>query len=241
MKKRAGINTLRHQWSYVYGPEARKSLGELLELDETVVPEGGRWNEFARSVEGAEIVLSTWRAHPFTKELLDRSPNLELVIYAAGSVKPIVTEELINRGIKVCSAVHLNAQPVAEFTLGIILMALKSVFALNDRFHETGPPAWSVDLEHFPGGYFRSRVGLLGYGRVTEQLLRLLKNFEMEILLSDPYLGEEQIRSMGATPATLEEIMSSCDVVSLHHGNTPQNREMINSANLALLKSGSAR
>ena len=57
MKKRAGINTLRHQWSYVYGPEARKSLGELLELDETVVPEGGRWNEFARSVEGAEIVL----------------------------------------------------------------------------------------------------------------------------------------------------------------------------------------
>jgi phosphoglycerate dehydrogenase-like enzyme len=238
MAKRAGFNTVRSQWEYVYNREAREELASLLDLREDRLPVVGSDAELRESLKGAQILLSTWGARPLTKELLDLAPDLELVVYAAGSVKHLVTPELIERGITVCSAVHLNARPVAEFTLGIILVALKDLLGFNRRLRRLGPEGWRLDPERFRGGYYGSRVGLLGYGRVSAQLIDLLRPFDLEIWLSDPHLSRSEIRELGARPGTLEEVMAACDVVSLHHGDTPENRGMINRRNLALLSAG---
>lgn len=238
-KKRTGINTTRDQWDYVLNPAAQAELAELTELDPHVIPVAGDEEEYLRSLRGAQIIVSTWRAHKIDERVLEACPDLELVVHAAGSVKGFVTAALQERGIPVCSAVHLNAQPVAEFTLGLILMALKQVFVHNRNLHDHGPDAWERPSPDAPGGYYGSRVGLLGYGRITSLLLKLLESFELEVFLNDPHLAPEEVRALGAQPATVEEIMGSCEVVSLHHGNTPANRHMINESNLRLLQPGS--
>ena len=238
MSIRAGINTVRDQWDYVYSEQTQSKLAEVLEFDPARIPQRGEPDEYKASLEGARVILSTWGAHPLTPAILDLCPDLELVVYAAGSVKGFLTPEFIHRGIPVCSAVHLNAQPVAEFTLGMILMALKQVFARNEELHRRGPDAWHKERADAPGGYYHSRVGLLGYGRITALLLPLLANFELDVYLNDPYLSDDEVRARGVQPASLEEIMASCEVVSLHHANTPANRNLINAANLGLLRPG---
>lgn len=238
-KLKAGINTVRDQWEYVFSQQTRQRLHELLDFDEELIPTDAEdITAFQNSLADAHVVVSTWGAHPYTPQLLTACPNLSLVLYGAGSVKKFVTDELVRRNVTVCSAVHLNAQPVAEFVLGIILTSLKNVYAFNHDLHMLGPEAWNKNKHHFSGGYYHSSVGLLGFGRITKILLKLLGAFELDVYLNDPHLSDTDIEAMGARAASEDWILANCDVVSLHHGNTPENRNMIDRDKISLLKPG---
>lgn len=247
VRKRGGINSSRANWEYVFSPAARARLHRLLELDEAAVPafpvdensSEDYTDAFIRSLSETQILVATWGAHPLTDELLKLCPDLELVVYAAGSVKALVTPELVARGIPICSAVHLNARPVAEFVFGLVVLSLKDLVGFNRRLRSQGPAGWNFDKVGFAGGAYGTTVGLLGYGRVTEQLLPRLKTLDVTILLEDPHLTHQDVRELGAEPAGVEEIMRRADVVSLHHGDTPRNRRMIGPKELDLLKPGS--
>ena len=98
-------------------------------------------------------------------DFLARAPCLELVLYAAGSIRAFVTDEFWDRGIRVSSAYALNAQPVAEYTLAAILFSLKHGWRyLADR---TWPRSKDV-----PGAY-RSTVGLVSLGVVGRRVRSL--------------------------------------------------------------------
>lgn len=235
----AAVNTDRGRWGYVFGEKTRRRLHDLLDFDEGSIPERNSEESLIERIRGANIVLSTWGAVPYTAPVLDACPDLRLVLYAAGSVKYFVTPELTSRGITVSSAVHLNARPVAEFVLGIILTSLKNVFSLNDALTRGAGGAWhGFDRENFGGGYYGTRVGLIGFGRVSRELLRLLRNFQFDVVINDPYLTSAEADSCGARLVTLEELLSTSDVVSLHHADIPANWNMIDRHALSLMKSG---
>ena len=71
------------------------------------------------------MLVTGWGAPRLTAELLDSAPRLALVLYAAGSVRPLVTEESWARGVRVTSAGTVIADKVADFALAQILYALK--------------------------------------------------------------------------------------------------------------------
>ena len=189
------------------------------------------------AVAGADVVLGTWGTKPFTADVLRSAPGLRTVIYAAGSVKGFVTPELVARGITVCSAAHINARPVAEFVLGVILCALKGVPRAARRLHETGPDGWTrSDLES--PGYYGSVVGLVGLGKVSSILIRLLSGFDITVLVEDDYLTHERASALGVSKVTRDELWSRSDVVSLHHADVPQHWSIVNDRTLALMKDG---
>ncbi|MFO7781103.1 MAG: NAD(P)-dependent oxidoreductase, partial [Spirochaetia bacterium] len=94
------------------------------------------------------------------------------------------------------------------------------------------------DPGNFEGGYYGSRVGILGYGRISRRLIELLRPFDLEVCLEDPFVSAEEARELGVHLSSLEEIMASCDVVTLHHANTPENRNLIGARAVELLKPG---
>ncbi len=234
-----GVNTHRAQWESVFSESARHRVLELLDLDEGRIPERVDATSVRESVSGARVIVSSWGAAPLTAELLAACPDLELVVHAGGSIRDLLTDELAGSGVTVCSAVHLNARPVAEFTLGLILMALKDVFRHNERLHTLGERAWVSDKARMNGGYYGTRVGLLGYGRIAEQLLDRLREFDIDVYVNDPHVSDEAITSRGATPASAEWILENCRVVSVHHADTAENRHMIDRDSLALMPPGS--
>lgn len=235
---KAGINTTRENWGYVFRPETVAQLHEHLEFDDSNLPDTPDKAFVIDSLRDARVVLSTWGAVPYDSDVLSVCPGLALVTYGAGSVKYFLTEELIAADVAVCSAVHLNAQPVAEFTLGLIFTALKNVFAHHHAFLESGRAAWTVNKRTYRGGYYRTKIGVLGFGQVSRRLLDLLRPFDFEVMLEDPSVSTEEARKHGARKVEIDEIMKTCDVVTLHHADIPRNENMINKEMLGLMKDG---
>ena len=238
-KVKAGINTSRQQFDYVFNRAAQKKLSEYLLIDFDLVPEAPNRDNIRAGIEDAEVIISTWGALPYTKDILDACPNLRLILYGAGSFKACATPELSARDVTVCTAVHMNAQPVAEFTLGLILTSMKNVTRHNAALHQKGKSAWAGQRLNYNGGYYHTKIGLLGYGVIVRNLLRLLKNFEFDVIIADENISFEKAEELGVKKADVDHIMKTCDVISIHHADVPRNWNMVNRDNLALMKPGS--
>ena len=176
-RPKAVVNASRSNWERVFAEAVRRELHELVDFDEAGIPDRMSEELLREQAAGAEVMLSTWGVTRITAGVLDVCPRLRYVIHGAGSVKGFCSDELAARGIRVFSAVHLNARPVAEFCLGMILASLKNVFSYKRIFLERGPAAWWGEREDFHGGYYRKNIGLIGYGAISRYLLELLRPF----------------------------------------------------------------
>ena len=115
-------------------PEAREQLESMVELvDAAAVDLAALPPE---TLAGIEIVVGGWGCNVLDDALLARMPKLQLLAYAAGSVKHTVTPATWQHGVVVSSAAAANAVPVAEFTFAAIVMIAKDVFRIRDRHRE---------------------------------------------------------------------------------------------------------
>jgi len=173
-----------------------------------------------------EYLFSTWGMAQLTEEQIAYLlPNLKAVFYAAGTVQ-YFARPFLARGIRVFSAWAANAVPVAEFALSQILLANKGYFQLDRRYRREGFEQASIYADHFDGNY-GAKVGLLGAGMIGKKLIELLKPFCLEILVFDPFLPEEQALALGVRKTGLEEIFSTCPVISNHLANNAQTKGML--------------
>ncbi|MFI7111103.1 hydroxyacid dehydrogenase [Nonomuraea sp. NPDC050227] len=181
----------------------------------------------------AEVLLTSWGCPPVTAEVLARAPRLRAIVHAAGSVKHHVTDACWERGIVVSSAASANAEPVAEFTLAAILFANKRVIDIARAYRaRRANDDWDA---RFPGfGNYRRVVGVVGASRIGRRVIELLRPFDFEVLVSDPYLTED----LGARRVGLDELVARSDVVSLHAPDLPETRHLIDAGRLAAMRDG---
>ncbi|MHB9026387.1 MAG: hydroxyacid dehydrogenase [Armatimonadota bacterium] len=178
-----------------------------------------------------EIIISTWGMPRVDEQFLARAPQLRGIFYAAGTVKNFVTPALWERGITVSSAAPANAVPVAEYTVAVIILANKRFWQAMRHTRD------EANIIEAPGNYRRT-VGIIGASLVGRETLRLLRGYDLDVLLYDPFVTEAEARQFGAAKVELADLMTSADVVSLHAPNLPELRHMINAAQLARMKDG---
>lgn len=188
-------------------------------------------------LRSVEVLLTSWGCPVLDAALLARAPALRAVIHAAGTVKQHVTPACFERGVVVCSAAAANAIPVAEFTLAAILFANKRVFRLRERYREVkGFRFWPRE---FPGlGNYRKTVGIVGASHIGRRVLELLRPFELERLLFDPFVDEAEALTLGARKVALDDLLRESDVVSLHAPSLPETRHLLDARRLSLLRDG---
>ncbi|MFF0556068.1 hydroxyacid dehydrogenase [Streptomyces sp. NPDC004266] len=188
----------------------------------------------AAALAEAEILLTCWGATPLTAEVLARAPRLKAVVHAAGSVKHHITDACWERGLRVTSAAAANALPVAEYTLAAILFAGKQVLRSAQRYAELRTDhAWLEESTTW--GNHRRTIGVVGASRIGRRVLELLRPFDFEILLYDPYVT-------AAPPGTelvgLDELCARSTIVSVHAPQLPSTHHMIGAAQLAAMPDG---
>jgi phosphoglycerate dehydrogenase-like enzyme len=173
-----------------------------------------------------EYLFSTWGMPTLTVEQIQTLlPQLKAVFYAAGSVQ-YFARPYLTAGVKIFSAWAANAIPVSEFVLAQILLAGKGYFQMDGRYRRQGIEAVRAYSAHFLGNY-QSRVGLLGAGMIGRRVIQLLKPFDLNVLVYDPFLSEEDAAALGVQKASLEEIFESCFVISNHLANNAQTQGML--------------
>jgi len=209
-------------------------LDQLAQHGELAINEGGNTPEDILPVmKDADVVITCWGSPHLTKEYLDAAPNLKLILHAAGTVAPIVDEEIWRRGIRVVCAGIAMARGVAEVTLGLMISASKDFFRLNDQIHAGG---WQNGVERTVVDLYDITIGIIGGGMIGKQVIQLLKMYEVDIVVYDPYITEEACQEMGVRKVELEELLRISDIVSLHASAIPETYHMINAQTLKLMK-----
>jgi len=171
----------------------------------------------------AEILFSSWSCPTLDVDLLAHAPNLKMVFYGAGSIKRVVSDEFWNRGIRITHAANANGVIVAQFTLGQIILSLKGMWA---HIHNTATQRTFSQRRGHPG-LSHTRVGIIGLGLIGRHVYDLLKPFDVDILVYDPYVDEETAAELDVCLVDLDTLFAECHVVSLHAPWTPDTEGMI--------------
>ena len=136
-------------------------------------------------------------------------------------------------GIIVANTPQATCEAVSEHAIALLLALCRKVVEQNEN---TKNKIWDHKAAGFPLKVQGRTLGLVGFGHIPRQIVQKLQGFELNILAHDPYLPEEAISSLGARPATLDEVLSESDFVSLHCPLTEGTRHIINEAALKKMK-----
>lgn len=189
------------------------------------------------ALKDADVAVTCWRTPSFTDEMLAQLPRLRLVAHAAGAVKNLVPPSFWRSGRRIFSNAPIIAEDVAQTTLALILTSLKQLWQLNALTAEgkwTGGESGAFTTRRLDG----LNVGLVGASLVGREVVKILKPFRCNILMSDPYLSPLEAEDMGVKRMALDEMIAASDVLSLHAPANEDCRHLLNARNLPLLKDG---
>ncbi|MCY3912102.1 MAG: hydroxyacid dehydrogenase [Chloroflexi bacterium] len=215
-------------------PEA---LARLEEMAESVAfnDDDRAWDaaDVRERIGGATTVLASWGSCAYDERLLDAAPELEIICYAAGTIRGVAPPAVFRRGVRVTHAADFIAMGVAEHTLTVVLALLRRTGQFDaamraGRWRDIGPPA---DRE-----LYGKRYGIVGASKVGRRLIPLLRPFDVEIVVADPYLTETDAQRLGVRKLELPDLMRTSDVISIHAPVLPSTHHMIDARMLALIK-----
>ncbi|MGC9541377.1 hydroxyacid dehydrogenase [Streptomyces sp. UG1] len=220
----------------VFPPPVLARLRESVDIDPALVAEDFTDPVVAEVLARTEILVTGWGCPRLEAAVLDAAPKLRAVLHSAGSVKGLATPELWRRGVAVSSAAAANAVPVAEYTLAMILLAGKDLFAARDRLRtERAFPGWGL----VPGiGNHGRRVGVIGASRIGRKVIELLRPFDLAVALTDPYVDEAGAAALGVALLPLDALLRTSDIVTIHAPETPETHHLVGARELALMRDG---
>lgn len=169
-------------------------------------------------------------------DVLRAARKLKLLHKWGVGVDNLDIETARSLGIKVARTTGSNALPVAEFTIGLMLASLRFQALGHERLRQGH---W-LGFNELPGETFLisgKTIGIVGFGAIGQNVARLLKGFGCRLLYNKrTRLTEAEEAEFGVGYASMPELLSTCDIVSLHCPLTPQTTSLINSAALATMK-----
>ncbi len=162
--------------------------------------------------------------------ILDALPELRLVATARGGPVNVDVAACAARGIPVVFTPARNADSVADFVVGVMLSLVRGIGAAERHLRAEG---WHVGGElpylHFRGPELAGRMlGLVGHGAIGRRVAQRAANgFGMRVQFCDPYADGG---------VSLDELLETSDVVSLHCPRVPGTLGLIDAAALARLR-----
>jgi phosphoglycerate dehydrogenase-like enzyme len=179
---------------------------------------------------GAQVLVAMRERTPLPAYVLDRLPDLELIVTTGGSNASIDVTHAKARGVTV-SGTGGRPGPAAELTWALILALLRNVPTAHQGMRDG---SWQDVL---PGADLAgSTLGLVGLGRLGQRVARVGLAFEMNVIAWSQHLDPDLARGLRVEPCTKEDLLARSDVVSLHLRLSDRTRGVIGAAELAQMK-----
>ncbi len=189
--------------------------GEVKEISGELTKEN-----IAAQISDAQVYMTCWGSPRLDKTILDAAPCLKLLVHLCGTPAPFVSEEMFKRGIKVISGNAFFAESTAEGALSCILAAQRNIPFYSTELKNNRK--WKEDNARNKG-LIGKTVGIVSFGAVAKNLVRMLAPFRVKLLVYDIVpVPDEYKEKYGITQVSLEELFSCSDIISVH---TPLNTE----------------
>ena len=189
-------------------------------------------DELKAAIKDAHFVGLRSRTH-LTADVLAHAERLIAIGCFCIGTNQVDLKAAKERGIPVFNAPFSNTRSVAELVLGEILLLMRNVPQANAEVHR-GLWNKSAAGSHEARG---KKLGIIGYGHIGSQLSIIAESLGMHVYFYDienklPLGNAQQVRS-------LEELLSSCDVISLHVPENASTKNLMSAERIAQLKEGS--
>ena len=199
-----------HHWEYV---------GEPISLD---------------NLQPEAEVISVFTSSKITREIIERLPRLRLIACRSTGYNNIDRQAAEEHGITVTNVPTYGEHTVAEYAFGLILMLSRRLKAAMEATDTA-----DIHLSNLTGfDLYGKTLGLIGAGHIGQQAARIAAGFGMHVIAYDPFPDEAKAKALGFEYATLEQVATDSDVISLHAPYVPQNHHIINADFLARVKDG---
>jgi glyoxylate reductase len=198
---------------------------DLIEGDEPISPQGLR-----ERVRGKDALI-TMLTEQVDKALIDAGDRLKVIANVAVGYNNIDVAAARSRGIVVTNTPDVLTDSVAEFTWALILAVTRRL-AEGERILRRGAwKGWAFDF--LLGADLKGKqLGLVGFGRIARAVAAKAPAFGMRVA----YSARRPIDVPGARPLSLDQLLNTSDVVSLHVPLTPDTRHLIDRRALARMK-----
>jgi D-lactate dehydrogenase len=165
------------------------------------------------------------------KKLLDKLPNLKLVIAMSVGFDHIDLDECKSRGINVSNIPDYGTNTVAEHAFGLILTLSRKIHDAVEKTRKN-----DFDVSGLMGFDLHGKtLGIVGVGRIGNEVIRMAKGFGMNILASDRH--PKKIK--GVRFVSLNRLLKESDIVSLHVPLVEGTKHLINRERIGMMKKGS--
>lgn len=229
----------------VSNPELRKlifsghrTIERLSAISEIDWVEEGRpftQDELNHMLPDYDACITSWGSPKITAEILQNATRLKFIGHAAGTVVPVVDESVFSKEITVVNANTALARSTAELTVALMM---NLSWKLNEYSLKLKEGQWSNNAGQTVPGLFRQTIGLIGYGEISREVIRLLKPFEPRIFLYSQYCTAAEAADAGVELCSLDELLQNSRIISLHSTLSSKTAGMLQKRELDLIADG---
>jgi lactate dehydrogenase-like 2-hydroxyacid dehydrogenase len=200
-----------------------------------MAPDPPSREQLLAEVEGARGLVCALTER-IDAEVMDRAGDqLEVIANVAVGVDNVDLREAKRRGIVVTNTPDVLTDATADLAMGLIIAACRRI-GEADRFMRRGTD-WTWGPTFFVGpAVTGASLGIVGYGRIGQAVAKRAKAFDMDVLATGGRFLDEHGPADGVRTVDLDQLLSSCDIVSLHCPLTDETRGLIGESQLARMK-----
>ena len=210
----------------VFGERAELRLHQATALDE--IP--------AADWEAAEALM-IWGRLRCDKAMLDRAPNVRMVIRMGVGFDALDIEEIGRRGIPACNVPDYGTTDVADHAIALMMGLTRGIVQVHNKIVADPVGNWQTMGIPIMRRLRGSTFGIVGCGRIGTAAGLRAKALGMNVIFYDPYVSDGKDQSVGfERRESLEEMLREADVISVHTPLTAETNGMINGQLISCMK-----
>ena len=198
--------------------------------------------DYRPGLKGAELLaavtqsdaLITRSGTAVTPELVNAGRRLRIIGRAGVGLDNVDVEACTARGILVINAPTANIMSATEHTMAMMLAIARNI---PDAHASVRRGEWT--RSKFMGSELNGKVlGIIGLGRIGSRVTVRARAFGMRVIACDPYIAASAFERVNAEQVTLDELLATSDIITVHTPLTEETRGMIDASHIATMKDG---
>lgn len=185
------------------------------------------------AVKDADAIAIVRDRSPFNETMIARLPKLQFLMFTGERNGTLDSNALLSRNIPIAvTPGGPSKETTAELTWALILGASKRLVEENKLISSGG---WRDELSVLPM-LSGERLGVIGMGSIGSRVARVGAAFGMEVVTWSPRMTPERAAAENAKAVSLEELLSTSKVVTMHLVASPGTKGLLSADQLALMR-----
>jgi D-3-phosphoglycerate dehydrogenase len=208
-------------------------IDDLHAIAEVVKCENNREETLISAVKNVDLIIVSCFTR-ITARVFGNAKKLKAVLKYGVGVDNIDLEAATRKGALVVNCPQYGSDTIAEHAFALILCLAKKLIQIDKVMRKK---AWIWPSQKFLGiDLLGKTIGLIGFGRIGRAMARKAGGFGMKIIIYDPYIDPDLVKDFAARLVSLDTLLQTADVVSIHCILTPETENLIDAQKLQHMK-----